>query len=288
MIKNGVFIGLTTLDILYLVDVFPGTNVKIKTNAPDIMVGGPATNAAVMFAHLNGNAELYSAIGKNSFRNFILDDLTHHKVTINDVVARQPVSPIIATVVTSKEKGDRNIFTHNPPKIDICSASLDQFENMEASFIFIDGFYPEIALPAVKAAKIKNIPIIADCGSWKPQYEDLLPFVDYAICSNDFHPPGTINSSEVFEFLASKNIQNAAITRGGDSILSCSDKVINEIDVDQVNVVDTLGAGDFFHGAFCYYLLKLNDFNLALKAASKIAGISCGHYGTRTWLKFVK
>ncbi len=288
MVKNGIFIGLTTIDIQYTVDSFPVANVKVKTDAPDFIVGGPATNAAVIFAYLNGKAELYSAIGENSFRNYIIDDLTNHKVTVNDVVAGQPVSAVIATVVTSNEKGDRNIFTHNPPKINISEEILDQFENMEASFIFIDGFYPEIALPTVKAAKKKNIPIIADCGSWKPQYEDLLPFVDYAICSNDFHPPGTTNSSEVFEFLASINIQNTAITRGGEPILWYSEEVINEINVERVNVVDTLGAGDFFHGAFCHYLLNLKDFDLALKAASHIAGISCGYSGTRTWLKYVK
>ena len=288
MVKNGIFIGLTTIDIQYLIDTFPGANVKVKTDAPDVMVGGPATNAAVIFAHLNGNAELYSAIGINPFRNYILDDLTKHKIRVNDVVDGQPVSPVIATVVTSDEKGDRNIFTHNPPKININSAILNQFENREASFIFIDGFYPEIALPVLKAAKKKNIPVIADCGSWKPQYEDLLPFVDYAICSNDFQPPGTLNSLEVFEYLASKNIQNAAITRGGDSILWHSEKGINEIDVECVIVVDTLGAGDFFHGAFCHYLLNLKNFELALKAASHIAGISCGYSGTRTWLKYVK
>ena len=79
MVKNGIFIGLTTIDIQYLIDTFPGANVKVKTDAPDVMVGGPATNAAVIFAHLNGNAELYSAIGINPFRNYILDDLTKHK-----------------------------------------------------------------------------------------------------------------------------------------------------------------------------------------------------------------
>ena len=54
MKKNGLFLGLTTIDIQYFVDSFPASNVKVKTHPPEIMVGGPATNAAVAFAHLNG------------------------------------------------------------------------------------------------------------------------------------------------------------------------------------------------------------------------------------------
>ena len=64
---RGLFIGLTTIDIQYFVETFPGSNRKVKTATPDILVGGPATNAAVAFAHLNGRAFLASAAGRNSF-----------------------------------------------------------------------------------------------------------------------------------------------------------------------------------------------------------------------------
>ena len=56
------------------------------------------------------------------------------------------------------------------------------------------------------------------------------------------------------------------------------------VDVPQVQPVDTLGAGDIFHGAFCYYILQAS-FTDALTRAAKIAANSCQFFGTRRWME---
>ena len=52
--------------------------------------------------------------------------------------------------------------------------------------------------------------------------------------------------------------------------------------------MDTLGAGDFLHGAFCYYYLEEKELKPALQKASEVATFSCQYKGTREWLKFWK
>jgi sugar/nucleoside kinase (ribokinase family) len=52
--------------------------------------------------------------------------------------------------------------------------------------------------------------------------------------------------------------------------------------------VDTLGAGDIFHGAFCHYLLECNDFLLSLERAGEVASLSCTSLGTRAWIEQAK
>ena len=52
----------------------------------------------------------------------------------------------------------------------------------------------------------------------------------------------------------------------------------------QVNVIDTLGAGDIFHGAFCYYFIQTGEFQQSLEEAAKVAAISCTYRGPRTWM----
>ena len=64
---KALFAGLTTIDIQYFVETFPASNIKVKTAPPGILIGGPATNAAIAFAALNGTAALASATGKNAF-----------------------------------------------------------------------------------------------------------------------------------------------------------------------------------------------------------------------------
>jgi sugar/nucleoside kinase (ribokinase family) len=54
--------------------------------------------------------------------------------------------------------------------------------------------------------------------------------------------------------------------------------------VSQINAVDTMGAGDVFHGAFCHYILEQN-FTDSLAAATKIASHSCQFFGSRRWMQ---
>lgn len=279
---RGLFIGLTTIDIQYFVDTFPQSNSKVKTNPPDILVGGPATNAAVAFAHLNGGANLATAIGDNSFTAYIQKDFNRTQIDCVDLVAAQKNNPVLASVITS-ENGDRNIFTYNPAEIESEKGVKQLFNDTKPQVILLDGFYPVFGVQCAQLAKEKGIPVVLDCGSWKPQYNKLLEYADIVICSADFFPPNSNNSDDVFAFLKSKNIQKIAISRGEKSILYFDYDKFGEIEIEKTFVVDTLGAGDFLHGAFCYYYLK-NSFITALSKAALLASKTCKFKGTRDWL----
>lgn len=286
---NGLFIGLTTVDIQFFTDKFPQPNQKVKTEAPEIFVGGPATNAAVAFARLNGGANLVSAVGKNSFIDFIQKDFEKTKIQFTDLTASQEKNPVLAAVVTSKQNGDRNIFTHHPESVQPEVSAEKLFEKICPEIVLLDGFYSEFALECARLARQNSIPVVMDCGSWKPQYEKLLKNTDVAICSADFHPPGSQCSEDVFEFLMRKGVKYSAISRGGQSLLFQYNEGRGELPAENVQVVDTLAAGDFLHGAFCFYFLKEKfDFEISLKQAIQVAGFSCQFEGTRSWLNFIK
>jgi sugar/nucleoside kinase (ribokinase family) len=279
---NGLFVGLTTIDIQYFVDTFPVSNSKVKTNAPDILVGGPATNAAVAFAKLNNGAFLASPAGKNSFADIISADFDQTKINHFDLIKEQTANPVIASVVTAKN-GDRNIFTHHPDLIQSDITVQELFEKIKPQIVMLDGFYPEFSKACAKLAKNRNIPVVMDCGSWKPQYNTLLEYVDIAICSEDFYPPQCDNSDQVFKFMQEKGIDKIAISRGEKSILYL-DKKRGEVPVEKSKVVDTLGAGDFLHGAFCFYYFQCGEFENSLKLAAAVASYTCKFKGTRDWL----
>lgn len=285
---NGLFIGLTTIDIQYFVDLFPESNKKVKTLEPDILVGGPATNAAVAFSHLNNGAYLASALGGNSFNSFVENDFYITKIKHFDLVDGQNVNPVIASVVTSNNNGDRNIFTHHPGKIQSGISVNRLFTNVKPDIILLDGFYPEFSIECAKLAKRNNATVVIDGGSWKPQYKELIKFADVIICSEDFHPPECKSSQQVFNYLQTRGINRIAISRGDKSILFQEGQTQGEIAVSAINAVDTLGAGDFLHGAFCYFYQKSNDFKNALRMASIISSFSCQYKGTRKWLKLLK
>lgn len=282
MIYKGLFFGLTTIDIQYFVDSFPPSNQKVKTNAPEFLVGGPATNAAVAFSFLNNGTYLVSSVGENSFTSLIREDFLKNNIQFIDLGNSESM-PVVASVITSSN-GDRTIFTHHP---EVKNNNLDVNEVLnivQPEIVLLDGFYPEVAVLLAKEAFNKNIPIVLDCGSWKPQYDELLKFSEVAICSADFLPPHCETYDDVFSFLKSKGVRDIAITRGNNSILFETVKRKGEVEVTTSAVVDTLGAGDFIHGAFCYYRLKYNSFEQALTKASELATFTCRFKGTRQWL----
>ena len=155
-----------------------------------------------------------------------------------------------------------------------------------ASLMLVDGQYMALCIAAARAAKERGIPVVVDSGSWKPGMEKLLAFVDTVICSGDFRPPGCQSGHDVFRFMARRKIQRVAITRGESSIRYVAGDEPGEIRVRKVRCVDTLGAGDIFHGAYCYYAAQDGmAFGDALEMAARVASFSCRFRGTRSWME---
>jgi len=283
---TGLFIGLTTVDIQYIVKKFPETNIKIKSNAPEIFVGGPATNAAVAFSKLEGESYLISSVGKNPFSTFISNDLKNTKIQHIDLSENKEINPVLATVVTSSENGHRNIFTHHPETVISNLNAVNIFEAIKPQIVLLDGFNPEFGLKCAQLASQKGIPVVMDCGSWKPQYDESINFTDIVIASADFFPPECKNENDVLLWLQTKNITKIAISKGEDNLVYVENGEAGEISIEKTKVVDTLGAGDFLHGAFCAFFSLTADFKYSLQKAAQVATFSCKFYGTREWLNF--
>ncbi|MCG8308415.1 MAG: PfkB family carbohydrate kinase [Cytophagales bacterium] len=278
---NGLFYGLLTIDLHFFTDHFPEENSKTKAKRFDSYIGGPATNAAITFQHLGGKSLLVTAIGQNSFRTMIYDRIRQNNLETIDLKAGEQVEPVFASILTNESSGSRTIFSYHPPQADAMPVpnDLSKYE-----FVMFDGFYMDAAIPLAKACSKRGIPTILDGGSWKNGTEKLLKYTDIAICSEDFMPPGVVHPEDVTAYLLKNGVQKAAITRGEKSIIVNEGEVNYLIEIPKVKVIDTLGAGDIFHGAFCYYFAKDKQFQDALKRAAGISALSCRYRGPRTWM----
>ena len=279
---QGLFIGATTLDLIYKSDRPLPKNKKVVAKDYLTAAGGPATNAAVAFSYFNNRAKLLSVIGQHPISELIKSDLNDCAVEIIDLAAQRTESPPISSIVVTANTGERAVIS--TPTADRDARPISESISDSIDIILIDGHQIEASLALAKMAGDRNIPVVMDGGSWKLGLDLVIPLVDYAICSANFYPPGCYHYDDVFNFLQDKGVPNIAITNGERPIQYLNRGEISTLSVSRVDTVDTLGAGDIFHGAFCHYILS-SDFPTALSLAAKTASKSCQFFGTRSWLK---
>lgn len=279
---NGLFLGLTTLDSIYLADAPPGANQKITADDFTVAAGGPASNAAVAFVHLGGDARLVTALGAHRVAGLIADDLAAHGVELCDLDPDNPTPPPLSSIVVSRASGERAVVSRNAAGRVLGAERFDPALLDGVDLLLADGH--QMALAAAASARRGERLLVVDAGSWKPGFESVLGGADYVLCSADFRPPGCDSEPQVFGWLRDAGVRHAAISHGGDPVSWYGPDGSGEVVVPTVDVVDTLGAGDFLHGAFCRYCVE-HDFPRALELACAVASRSVTRFGTRAWLE---
>lgn len=282
MSKHGLFVGLVTLDLIYLVERLPTSNQKIVAVEYAAAAGGPATNAAVAFCHLGNQSTLLAGVGCHPMNQLIRADLQQCGVTIADLDPIRSEPPSVSSIFVTRSTGERAVVSINAVNARVETDPVsDRLTGVDV--VLIDGHQMTVGAAIAQQAKQRGTPVVMDGGSWKPGFEQVLPWVNYAVCSANFHPPGCHTSDQVFAYLENFGLSHIAITQGEKAIHYLSNGIRGHLEVPVVQAIDTLGAGDIFHGAFCYFILQ-SDFSTALAQASTIAAHACQFFGTRQWM----
>ena len=287
--NHGLFVGVTTLDCIYQADHPPAANEKVLATKSLMVAGGPATNAAVAFSQLGrkNKATLASVIGSHPLTGLITEDLLGQGVTIADLDRQRLAPPPVSSIVVSVDSGERAVISRSAEDIKVgpSTVSPDYLEGVD--IVLVDGHQMAVSAQIAQWAKASQIPIVVDAGSWKPDFESVLTLADTIVASANFFPPGCENVSEVIDWLKLHMAAKVAITQGAAPILFQDGETSGALDVPQIRAVDTLGAGDIFHGAFCHFYLT-HTFEEALLKASRTASMACQYWGTRDWTKIYR
>ena len=265
-----------TLDCIYQAQRPPQANEKLVADTAMMAAGGPATNAAVAFAALGGQAMIMAAVGQHPVTALLREDMAQVNVRLADLTPQRQVPPPISSIVVSRTSGERAVISRNAVGLQV---EQSPFDLTGMDIVLLDGHQMVLGRQIALAAQSLEIPVVVDAGSWKPGFEQVLALATVVIASANFQPP---NGQPALAYLQSLAIPYVAITHGERPIVVSTRGQVSELTVPAISVVDTLGAGDIFHGAFCY--AWAGDFPMALVEASRVAGVSCRYFGTRAWL----
>jgi sugar/nucleoside kinase (ribokinase family) len=211
-------------------------------------------------------------------------DLINCGIQHTDLDPARLEPPAISSIIVTQNTGERAVISLNAKNTQIPAKHIPKDILAGVKILLIDAHQREVSEVLARAAREQGIPVVMDGGSWKPNLERILPWVDYAICSGNFYPPDCHTTAEVFAYLAAQGISYRAITQGSEPILYQTPQESGLIHPPIIPAVDTLSAGDILHGAFCHFLL-LGDFAASLAAAAQTASHSCKFLGPRAWMK---
>ena len=116
MSKSGLFVGLITLDFIYLADSPPQNNQKLVATDYSVAAGGPATNAAVTFSHLNNQSTVLGVLGSHHITQLICSDLENYQIAIIDLDPYKKTPPPVSSIIVTQGTGERAVISINAVK----------------------------------------------------------------------------------------------------------------------------------------------------------------------------
>jgi hypothetical protein len=202
-------------------------------------------------------------------------------IALVDLAASGYETPL-TTVLVNTTAATRTIV--NPPfvqpELRALDGAWDTAWGDRPAVALTDGFHLGETLPLLKALRDRGTAMCLDGGSWKIGTDLLAPFLTAAICSERFVAP---DGAATLEWFAEQGVPHVAVTRGARPILGLDRGRQFEIAIEPVEALDTLGAGDVLHGAFCFYFAQSGDFEGALRWAAETASRSCEGLGIAHW-----
>jgi len=283
---RGLFAGLATLDIIHRVGAPPGPNEKITANAQFIAAGGPAVGAATAFAALGGEATLVTVLGTGQVAQMIKHDLASVNVRVVDIAPHLDGVAPVSSVIVTEETGDRAVVGGDAAGLIVPAPSSAELALLlhPVDVIVVDGHHPALARAVAEAASTAEIPSVLDAGHWKPVMADLIPLVTDIVASADFRIPGTASSEATARQLIRDGTPHVIATAGAEVVRWWSGNNSGTVSVPRVSVVDTLGAGDVFHGAYAFARARRMEIEHRIVFANRVASMRCATIGPRRWV----
>jgi len=277
-------VGLNATDTLILVPHFPAYAGKIAFEREILSPGGQVASALVTCARLGLRSKYIGTVGDDERGRIQLESLRESGINLDDVEVRPNCPNQTAYIVIDQSTGERTVLWKRDDCLRLSPDSITEDKIACAGLLHIDAHDVDAVTRAAQIARRHGIPVTIDVDTIYHGFERVLPHVDYLIASSEFPAQWT---SERDPFRALELIQTeygmrvAAMTLGSYGALARCNGGFIYSPAFVVNCVDTTGAGDVFHGAFCYAVFQNMPLRDTLDFSNAMAALNCTALGAR-------
>jgi sulfofructose kinase len=277
-------VGLNATDTLILLPHFPSYGGKIPFEREMLSPGGQVASAMVTCAKLGLRAKYIGTLGDDERGVIQLESLRSSGVDLEDIEIRANCPNQSAYILIDRTTGERTVLWHRQDCLRIDPDRLTREKIARARLLHIDGHDTPAVARAAEIARRHQIPVTVDVDTIYPGFDRVLPNIDYLIASSEF-PSRWTGETDPFRALAliqdEYGMRVAAMTLGANGALARVDGRFIYSPGFVVDCVDTTGAGDVFHGAFCYSVIESMPVPDALEFSNAMAALNCTALGAR-------
>jgi len=277
-------VGLNATDTLILLSHFPAYAGKVAFDQEILSPGGQVASAMVTCAKLGLRVKYIGTVGDDERGQIQMASLRESGINLDDVQVRKNCPNQTAYILIDRTTGERTVLWKRDDCLRLDPASIHPEQIASARLLHIDAHDTPAVTKAAEIARQYHIPVTVDVDNVYPGFDKVLASVDYLVGSTEFPARWT---GERDPFRALERIQNeygmrvAAMTLGPHGALAREGGRFVYSAGFAVNCVDTTGAGDVFHGAFCYSVLKGASVRDALEFSNAMAALNCTKLGAR-------
>ena len=281
-------LGMACLDILIRTRQLPSWETGASLSAMGIEGGGPAATAIVAAQRLGIQTGFVGTFGNDRMGRIKLQTMVEEGVDTSQMVMRGEPDNQVVLVTINEENGERVFsstrhWTQQPLRLD----ELDRAYITSADILHLDGMHAEAALTAAGWMRALGKPVMLDGSATRAPVSDemraLVRAADVLICGQGFGHSLTGKSDlwEAGQAVLELGPRLVVQTEGKDGCYTVTPTERFHIPAFEVNVVDTTGAGDVFHGAYLVGLLRGWDSRSIGYFGSAVSALKCMRLGGR-------
>jgi sulfofructose kinase len=277
-------IGLNATDTLILVREFPPYAGKVAFDRELLSPGGQVATAVVTCARLGLRTKYIGTIGDDLRGQIQRESLEGTGVDTTSVITREGCPNQTAYIIIDERTGERTVLWQRDNCLRLRPEDIHPEDVANSRLVHIDGYDIEAAAHAAGVARAKGIPVSVDVDTVYAGFECVLRQVDYLVAGSGWPEKWTGESDP---FVALPLLQReygcrvAAMTLGDHGALAYAAGAWTYSPAFEVSCADTTGAGDVFHGAFCFAILQEMPMQKALDFANAAAALNCTAVGAR-------
>src|SRR6202140_5586895 len=265
-------IGMPVRDLTFRVQGLPARGSKEHASHFDEICGGNALNGAIGIARLGGRASICGPMGdaRETSTKYIFDKLAQEGIETKHIVHMPGLVTPISNIMIDPS-GERTIVTFRDPELwKVRLPDADELlEDCDA--ILTENRCAEFCTDLCAEAPRFGIPVIVDVDRTMSLREGLLNVSSHLVFSSEAlqSTAGIADDGEALKKIAKLTPSFLAGTRGAKGTLWLDEhQNLQQTPAFPVHTVDTLGAGDVFHGAFALAITEKQNITAALRFAS--------------------